>query len=79
MNYGSRDIGDVVLELRAEIERLKRPSSIIIGQWSVHESQYGDLVADNLNTGVRRVVAMNDESLKTGPVKPGDRNWNRKG
>lgn len=70
LNTTPGNSGDAMLELRRRIEALERPKSVMIGQWIIHQSQYGDLVADNMNTGERSVIAAYDKSKKTGPLDP---------
>lgn len=51
-------------EVEKRLARLERPNSIVMGEWVVHVSAYGDLVADNLTTGQRDVVGRFDKSKR---------------
>lgn len=51
-------------QVEKRLANLERPSSIVMGEWVVHVSQYGDLVADNMTSGKRSVVGLYDESDK---------------
>lgn len=77
LNDSPQDIGRAMEQLRRRIERLERPTSIALGQWVVSQSQYGDLVADNINTGERFTLAAYDKSKKTGPIIGHDERWNQ--
>lgn len=77
LNDTPQDLGDAVRQLRKRIDALERPSSVHLGQWHIHQSQYGDLVADNINTGIRYTLAAHDQSKKTGPVGIDDERWNQ--
>lgn len=77
LNSSPDDLGRALAQLRKRIEKLERPTSIAIGQWVVSQSQYGDLVADNLNNGERYVLAAYDRSKKVGPVGIDDPLWPR--
>lgn len=44
-------------EYIAELERRVRRLERALGPWQLSVGRYGDLVADNLDTGVRTVVA----------------------
>lgn len=78
LNDTPRDRDDAILRLQREVEALKRPRSIQIGNWHLHQSQYGDLVADNVSTGLRYILAAHDLSKKTGPVGINDPTWREK-
>lgn len=69
----SRD--DAILRLQRDVEALKRPRAVQIGNWHIHQSQYGDLVADNVSTGLRYILAAHDTSKRTGPVGIDDPTW----
>lgn len=75
LNSTPEDMGALLQQLRARIERLERPTSVVIGNWVVSQSQYGDLVADNINTGMRATLAEYDKSKTTGQAPINDPSW----
>lgn len=75
LNDTPGDLGKALASIQRRLAALERPSSVVIGQWSIHQSQYGDLVADNINTGDRYILADYDKSKKTGPVGINDPMW----
>lgn len=66
LNDSVSDIGKAIVSLRAEVEALKRPTSICLGLWIISQSQYGDLIADNSADGKRYVLAAADKSTGAG-------------
>lgn len=47
------------------LRRLEHPRQVILGTWSIHVSEHsGDLVADHIPTGRRRIIANADEIHK---------------
>lgn len=61
LNSTPSDDPKLIRALVARLEALERPKTILIGSWCISESQYGDLVADHMPTGTRRVIGLIDE------------------
>lgn len=61
LNSTPDDDRKLIRSLVSRLEALERPKTIQLGAWCISESQYGDLVADHIPTGTRRVIGLIDE------------------